>query len=60
MLLSKTLSWNNFCRRIVFEELRVVKVALDVLLPNVLPDVEHLVVIELCKLHSLDVMSCCA
>ena len=32
----------------------------DVILPIVLLDVEHVVVVEFCKIHSLDVRSCCA
>ena len=35
-------------------------VVLGVLLPIVLLDVEHIVVVELCKFHSLAVMFCCA
>ena len=60
MLLSKTLLWNNFCQRVYVEQLVVDDVVLDAVLPIVLLDVEHLVVIELCKLHSLGVVSCCA
>ena len=60
MLLSKTLLWNNFRQRIFDEQFVVDNVVLDVFLPMVLLDVEHLVVVELCKFHSLDVMSCCA
>ena len=60
MLLSKTLLWNNFCQRTFVEQLVVVNVVLDAVLPIVLLDVVHVVVVELCKIHSLDVMSCCA
>ena len=52
--------WNNFCQRTFVEQLIVVNVVLDVVLPIVLLDVEHVVVVELCKIHSLDVRSCCA
>ena len=59
-LLSKTLLWNNSCQRTFVEQLVVVTVVLDVVLPIVLLDAEHVVVVELCEIHSLDVMSCCA
>ena len=52
--------WNNFCQRAFVEQLVVVNVVLDAVLPIVLLDVVHVVVVELCKIHSLDVMSCCA
>ena len=52
--------WNNFCQRTFVEQLVVVNVVLDAVLPIVLLDVVHVVVVELCKIHSLDVMSCCA
>ena len=59
-LLSKMLLWNNFCQRAAVEQLLVAQVALDVLLPGVLFDVEHPIVVERSDLHSLDIGSCCA
>ena len=50
--------WNNFCQRTFVEQLVIVNVVLDAVLPIVLLDVVHVVVVEFCKIHSLDVMSC--
>ena len=59
MLLSKMLLWNTFCQRTFVELLVVDDVVLDVFLFMVLLDVENDVVVQLCKLHSLDVRFCC-
>ena len=60
MLLSKTLLWNNFYQRTLVEQLIGGNVVPDAVLPFVLLDVEHDVVVELCEVHSLDVRSCCS
>ena len=59
MLSSKTLLLKNYCQRALVEQLVGGNVVFDAVLPIVLHDFEHLAVVELCKLHSLDVMSCC-
>ena len=56
----KDIVLEHFCQQIFVEQLIVVNVVLDAVLPIVLLDAEHVVVVELCKIHSLDVMSCCA
>ena len=57
-LLSKTLL-TIFVRELLVEQFNVDTVVLDVFLPIVLFDVECEVVVELFKIHSLDVRSCC-